>query len=148
MGKTGFGHHVVVAGYDLDAGTVTIFEPNDVLPYSIYPCPIEVFRRAWEESAQWRDGRYEPWPNHHPFGGEWSLHDGYGPYLMVWIEPERDPHWDIAKSIRDSYRRNEKSSPASIRDRMRFMAANGKFLNGRPGRQGWRVVQRQSGVGS
>lgn len=108
MGKTGFGHHVVVAGYDLDAGTVTIYEPNDVLPYSIYPCPIEVFRRAWEESAQWRDGRYEPWPNHHPFGGEWSLHDGYGPYLMVWIEPERDPHWDIAKSIRDSYRRNER----------------------------------------
>jgi hypothetical protein len=26
MGKTGFGHHVVVAGYDLDHGTVTIFE--------------------------------------------------------------------------------------------------------------------------
>ena len=44
MGKTGFGHHVVVAGYDLERGTVTIFEPNDVMPHARYEAPIEVFR--------------------------------------------------------------------------------------------------------
>ena len=108
MGPTGFGHHVVVAGYDLEAGTVTIFEPNDVLPYARYQAPIEVFRRAWEESAQRANAGYQPWPHHHPWGGEWSLHDGYGPYLMVWVEPGRDPNWDIAGSIRHSYRRNLK----------------------------------------
>src|SRR3546814_15449196 len=54
----------------------------------------------------WNDGRYEAWPHHHPFAGEWSLHDGYGPYLMAWVEPGRDPDWDIAKSIRHSFRRN------------------------------------------
>ncbi len=27
---------------------------------------------------------------------------------MVWVEPERDPHWDIAAAIRHSFRRNLK----------------------------------------
>lgn len=108
LGPTGFGHHVVVAGYDLDKQTVRIFEPNDVLPNSIYDCPVKVFRRAWEEPLQRSDGHYKAWPHHYPFDGEWSLHDGYGPYLMVWIEPERDPNWDIAKAIRHSFRRNLK----------------------------------------
>jgi hypothetical protein len=106
MGRTGFGHHVVVAGYDLAGDTVTIYEPNDVLPHSVYECPIAVFRQAWEESAQWKEGEYEAWPNHHAYEGEWSLHDGYGPYLMMWVEPGRDPDWDIAASIRHSFRRN------------------------------------------
>jgi hypothetical protein len=108
MGKTGFGHHVVVAGYDLERGTITIFEPNDVMPYSRYEAPIDVFRTAWEQSSQRGASGYEPWEHHHAFGGEWSLHDGYGPYLMVWVEPDRDPDWDIAKSIRHSFRRNLK----------------------------------------
>lgn len=108
MGKTGFGHHVVVAGYDLDRGTVTIFEPNDLMPHSRYEAPIDVFRAAWQQSAQRGPSGYEPWENHHPFNGEWSLHDGYGPYLMVWVEPDRDPDWDIAQSIRHSFRRNLK----------------------------------------
>lgn len=108
MGKTGFGHHVVVAGYDLARGTVTIFEPNDILPHSRYEAPIEVFRAAWEQSMQRGQSGYEPWEHHHPFGGEWSLHDGYGPYLMVWVEPERDPDWNIAVAIRHSFRRNLK----------------------------------------
>jgi hypothetical protein len=108
MGKTGFGHHVVVSGYDLERGTVTIFEPNDILPHSRYEAPIDVFRTAWEQSMQRGPKGYEPWEHHHPFAGEWSLHDGYGPYLMVWVEPERDPHWDIATSIRHSFRRNLK----------------------------------------
>jgi hypothetical protein len=108
MGKTGFGHHVVVAGYDLDRGTVTIFEPNDILPHARYEAPIAVFREAWEQSKQRGPNGYQAWEHHHPFGGEWSLHDGYGPYLMVWVEPERDPEWDIAKSIRHSFRRNLK----------------------------------------
>lgn len=108
MGKTGFGHHVVVSGYDLERGMVTIFEPNDILPHSRYEAPIDVFRTAWEQSKQRGPTGYEPWEHHHPFGGEWSLHDGYGPYLMVWVEPERDPHWDIATSIRHSFRRNLK----------------------------------------
>ncbi|MDB5559854.1 MAG: hypothetical protein JWQ36_2788, partial [Enterovirga sp.] len=46
MGPTGFGHHIVVSGYDLAAGTVTIFEPNDLMPHARYTCPVEVFRRA------------------------------------------------------------------------------------------------------
>ncbi|HEY5127628.1 MAG TPA: hypothetical protein VIJ35_10090 [Bradyrhizobium sp.] len=108
MGKTGFGHHVVVSGYDMERGIVTIFEPNDILPHSRYEAPIEVFRTAWEQSMQRGPSGYEPWKHHHPFGGEWSLHDGYGPYLMVWVDPERDPEWDIAKSIRHSFRRNLK----------------------------------------
>ncbi|MCP1676206.1 hypothetical protein J2T57_003365 [Natronocella acetinitrilica] len=108
MGPTGFGHHVVVTAYDLDAGSVTIYEPNDVLPYSKYDVPVEVFRRAWEESQQRGPSGYEPWAHHHPWGGEWSLHDGYGPYLMVWVEPERNPEWDIKAAIRDSFRRNLK----------------------------------------
>ncbi|MEA2993861.1 MAG: hypothetical protein QOD40_2781 [Alphaproteobacteria bacterium] len=108
MGKTGFGHHVVVAGYDLDRGTVTIFEPNDILPHARYEAPIAVFREAWEQSKQRGPEGYQAWEHHHPFGGEWSLHDGYGPYLMVWVEPERAPDWDIAKSIRHSFRRNLK----------------------------------------
>jgi len=104
----GFGHHVVIAGYDLGRGTVTVYEPNDVLPYARYECPIEVFRRAWAEAAQ-RDGRhYRAWPNHYPWEGEWSLHDGYGPYLMVWVEPGRDPAWDVGRSIRASFWRNLK----------------------------------------
>jgi hypothetical protein len=108
MGKTGFGHHVVVAGYDLDRGTVTIFEPNDILPHARYEAPIAVFREAWEQSKQRGPEGYQAWEHHHPFGGEWSLHDGYGPYLMVWVEPQRDPEWNIAKSIRHSFRRNLK----------------------------------------
>ncbi|QTL03775.1 hypothetical protein J5J86_24170 [Aquabacter sp. L1I39] len=108
MGRSGFGHHVVVAGYDLDKGTVTIFEPNDVMPHSRYEAPIEVFLEAWVQSKQRGPNGYEPWEHHHPFGGEWSLHDGYGPYLMVWVEPGRDPSWDIAASIRHSFRRNLK----------------------------------------
>lgn len=104
----GFGHHVVIAGYDLGRETVTVFEPNDVLPYSRYECPINAFRRAWEESAQREGGHYVPWPNHKPWDGEWSLHDGYGPYQMLWIEPGRDPAWDVAASIRSSFRRNLK----------------------------------------
>ena len=104
----GFGHHIVIAGYDLAEGTVTVYEPNDVMPYSRYRAPINVFRRAWEESAQREGGHYVAWPNHYPWNGEWSLHDGYGPYQMMWVEPGRDPCWDIAASIRDSYRRNLK----------------------------------------
>jgi hypothetical protein len=108
LGKTGFGHHIVIAGYDLEKGTVTVYEPNDVESHARYECPIEVFRRAWEE-AKLRDGdHYRAWEHHHPWGGEWSLHDGYGPYLMVWIEPGKDPAWSIEVAIRDSFRRNLK----------------------------------------
>lgn len=108
MGKSGFGHHIVISGYDLDKERVTIFEPNDVLPHCVYECPISVFKQAWQESLQREDGHYKAWPHHHPFDGDWSLHDGYGPYLMVWVEKDRDPDWDIGKSIRHSYRRNTK----------------------------------------
>jgi len=104
----GFGHHVIVAGYDLACDTVLIYEPNDVLPHARYECPIPVFRRAWEEAAQREGGHYSAWPNHRGWNGEWSLHDGYGPYQMMWVEPGRDPAWDIAASIRDSFRRNLK----------------------------------------
>ncbi len=104
----GFGHHVVVAGCDLERGTVTVYEPNDILPHARYECPIPVFRQAWEESAQREDRHYVEWPSHYAFDGEWSLHDGYGPYEMMWVEPGRDPSWDIARSIRDSFRRNLK----------------------------------------
>ena len=98
----------MATGYDLDAGTVTIYEPNDVLPHSRYRCPVEAFRKGWEEAAQRVNNRYEEWPHHHPWDGEWSLHDGYGPYQMMWVEPGRDPNWDIAVSIRHSYLRNLK----------------------------------------
>ncbi len=108
MKDTGFGHHVVVAGYDLKKRTVVIWEPNDIAEHARYECPLEVFRRAWEEPSQRANGRYQAWPHHYPWAGEWSLHDGYGPYLTVWVEPGRDPHWDIAASIRDSFRRNLK----------------------------------------
>lgn len=104
----GFGHHIVIAGYDLEKDTVLVYEPNDYLPHSRYECPIPVFRQAWEEACQ-RDGNhYREWENHYPFDGEWSLHDGYGPYLMVWVEPDRDREWDIAASIVHSFRRNMK----------------------------------------
>lgn len=106
MAETGFGHHVVVAGYDLHKRTVVIWEPNDIAAHARFECPLEVFRRAWEESAQRVNGRYQAWAHHHPWDGEWSLHDGYGPYLMVWVEPGRDPSWEIGASIRDSFRRN------------------------------------------
>jgi hypothetical protein len=105
----GFGHHIVIAGYDLARETVTVYEPNDVLPHARYECPLNVFRRAWEEAAQREGGHYTEWPNHYPFGGEWSLHDGYGPYQMRWVEPGRDPAWDVAASIRHSFRRNLKT---------------------------------------
>ncbi len=108
MKDTGFGHHVVVAGYDLARRTVVIWEPNDIAEHARYECPLDVFRRAWEEPAQRADGHYKAWPHHYPWDGEWSLHDGYGPYLRVWVEPGRDPHWDIAASIRSSFRRNLK----------------------------------------
>lgn len=108
MKQTGFGHHVVVGGYDMKKRTVTIWEPNDIPEHARYECPFDVFRRAWEEPAQRESGGYKAWPHHYPWGGQWSLHDGYGPYLMVWVEPGRDPHWDIAVSIRDSFRRNLK----------------------------------------
>lgn len=109
MGPTGFGHHVVVTGYDVAAGTVTIYEPNDVLPHCCYDVPIGEFRIAWEEAAQrGPDRRYHAWPGHHPWGGQWSLHDGYGPYLMVWIEPGRRADWNILDAIKVSFRRNMK----------------------------------------
>jgi hypothetical protein len=108
MGPTGFGHHIVVSGYDLAAGTVTIFEPNDLMPHARYTCPVEVFRRAWTEAGQRDERGYKAWEHHYPWNGEWSLHDGYGPFLMVWVEGERDPNWDIAASIRHSFRRNMK----------------------------------------
>jgi len=104
----GFGHHVVVSGYDLERETVTIYEPNDVMPHARFECPINVFRRAWQEAEQREGGHYTEWPNHYPFDGEWSLHDGYGPYQMMWVEPGRDPDWDVARSIRHSFRRNMK----------------------------------------
>src|SRR5262249_47537506 len=102
------GHHVVVAGYDLERQVVVIWEPNDLAEHARYECPLAVFRAAWEQASQREDDRYRAWAHHHPWGGEWSLHDGYGPYLMVWVEPERDPRWDIAAAIRDSFRRNLK----------------------------------------
>lgn len=108
LGKSGFGHHVVVAGYDLARGTVTIYEPNDLMPHSRYECPIPAFRQAWEEASQRVGPHYVEWEHHHPWGGQWSLHDGYGPYLMIWIEPGKDPAWDLAATIRDSFRRNLK----------------------------------------
>jgi hypothetical protein len=108
MGPSGYGHHVVVSGYDLATAMVTIVEPNDLPAHCSFECPIDVFRQAWEEAAQWHGDHYKEWTDHLPFGGEWTLHDGYGPYLMVWVEPERDPHWDIALSIRRSFRRNTK----------------------------------------
>ena len=104
----GFGHHIVIAGYDLARDTVIVYEPNDILPHARYECPIPVFRRAWEEAQQREGGHYTEWPSHYPWDGEWSLHDGYGPYQMMWVEPGRDPGWDIARSIRDSFRRNLK----------------------------------------
>jgi hypothetical protein len=106
--KFASGHHIIIAGYDLDAKTVTIYEPNDILPHARFKCPIDVFRKAWEGAAQRVDNRYQAWPYHHGWTGEWSLHDGYGPYQMMWVEPARDPHWDIAVSIRHSFRRNLK----------------------------------------
>lgn len=108
MPPTGFGHHVVIAGYDLDKGTVTVFEPNDILPHSRYEAPIAVFRQAWLEANQRGNDGFQPWPHHKAWNGEWTLHDGYGPYLMIWVEPGRDPAWDVARSIRHSYRRNMK----------------------------------------
>jgi hypothetical protein len=108
MKDTGFGHHVVVGGYDLERQVVTIWEPNDLAEHARYECPIEVFKRAWAESSQREGDQYRAWPYHHPWGGQWSLHDGYGPYLMVWVEPGRDQQWDIAAGIRDSFRRNLK----------------------------------------
>ena len=106
--KYASGHHIVIAGYDEEGGTVTIYEPNDILPHSRFKCPVEVFRRAWEGAAQRVDNRYQEWPYHHGWNGAWSLHDGYGPYQMMWVEPGRDPHWDVAVSIRHSFRRNLK----------------------------------------
>jgi len=103
-----YGHHIVIAGYDLGRDSVTIYEPNDKLPHAKYDCRIGVFRRAWEESAQREGGHYTAWPGHYPFAAEWSLHDGYGPYQMMWVEPGRDQSWSIARSIRDSFRRNLK----------------------------------------
>ncbi|GAB3648364.1 cysteine peptidase family C39 domain-containing protein [Ramlibacter alkalitolerans] len=108
MKSSGFGHHVVVAGYDLQRQVVVIWEPNDLAEHARYECPISVFRQAWAEAGQRQDDQYHAWAHHHPWGGEWSLHDGYGPYLMVWVEPRRDPDWDIAAAIRDSFRRNLK----------------------------------------
>jgi len=108
MPPTGFGHHVVVAGYDLERSEVVIYEPNDIMPYSRFVCPIDVFRQAWSEADQRNSGHYVEWPHHKPFDGQWSLHDGYGPYLMMWIEPGRDPNWDIWATIRDSFYRNLK----------------------------------------
>ena len=108
MKETGFGHHVVVSGYDLQRRVVVIWEPNDLAEHARYECPIDVFQQAWEQASQRTADQYRAWPHHHPWGGQWSLHDGYGPYLMVWVEPERDPHWDIAVAIRDSFRRNLK----------------------------------------
>ena len=82
----GFGHHVVISGYDLAKGTVTIFEPNDIMPHAKYEAPIAVFRQAWEEANQRGKDGFEPWVDHKAWNGEWTLHDGYGPYLMIWVE--------------------------------------------------------------
>lgn len=106
--KYASGHHIVVAGYDPKGDTVTIYEPNDILPHARYRCPVAAFRQGWEEAAQRVDNHYRAWRHHHPWAGTWSLHDGYGPYQMMWVEPGRDPNWDIAVSIRHSYRRNLK----------------------------------------
>lgn len=106
--KYGFGHHVVVSGYDDEAGTVTVWEPNDAVAHARFTCPIDAFRKAWAASDQRIEGHYSAWPHHHPWHDGPSLHDGYGPFCMVWIEPGRDPRWDIASSIRHSYRRNLK----------------------------------------
>ncbi len=108
MKETGFGHHVVVAGYDLKKNVVILWEPNDLSEHARYECPIEVFAQAWAQASQRTGDQYQAWPHHHPWGGQWSLHDGYGPFLMVWVEPQRDPHWRIAEAIRDSFRRNLK----------------------------------------
>jgi hypothetical protein len=108
LGPTGFGHHVVIAGYDMARGTVTVYEPNDIMPHARYECPIADFRLAWEEANQRTGDGYAAWAHHHPWGGAWSLHDGYGPYQMAWIEPGRDPNWSIHAAIRDSFRRNLK----------------------------------------
>lgn len=106
--KYASGHHIVIAGYDLEAQTVTVYEPNDVLPHSRYTCPVDAFRQAWAGAAQRVDNRYQEWPYHHGWHKSWSLHDGYGPYQMMWVEPGRDPEWDVAVSIRHSFRRNLK----------------------------------------
>ncbi len=108
LGKTGFGHHVVIAGYDLPRGTVTVYEPNEIMPNARYECPISAFRQGWEEANQRVGSEYMPWEHHHPWGGEWTLHDGYGPYLMVWIEPGKNENWNLAAAIRHSFRRNLK----------------------------------------
>ncbi len=108
MKSSGFGHHVMVAGYDLERQVVTIWEPNDLREHARYECPIEVFRLAWEQSSQRNGDQYQAWAHHHPWGGQWSLHDGYGPFLMVWVEPGRDPQWDVVHAIQHSYRRNLK----------------------------------------
>lgn len=108
MPPTGFGHHVVIAGYDLAKGTVTVYEPNDVMPHSRYEAPISVFKQAWEQASQRDANGFAPWKDHKAWNGEWTLHDGYGPYLMIWLEPGRDPGWDVAASIRHSFRRNTK----------------------------------------
>jgi hypothetical protein len=61
----GFGHHIVIAGYDLQRETVTVYEPNDVLPHARYECPINVFRRAGRgaaaEGGHYTGGRTMPW---------------------------------------------------------------------------------------
>lgn len=108
LGSTGFGHHVVIAGYDLGRDTVTIYEPNDVMPHARFECPITAFRQAWEEASQREGDGYAAWAGHHPWDGAWSLHDGYGPYLMVWIEPGRDPGWSMHATLRHSFLRNLK----------------------------------------
>jgi hypothetical protein len=112
--KFASGHHIMITGYDDKAGTVTIFEPNDVLPHSRYRCPVEAFRKGWEGAAQRVNNRYQEWPHHHPWANEYSLHDGYGPYQMLWVEPGRDPQWDIARISR---RPTAKSASSSHRGR-------------------------------
>ena len=75
MPRTGFGHHVVISGYDLASGTVTIFEPNDIMPHAKYEAPIKVFRQAWEEANQRGTDGFAPWVDHKAWNGEWTLHD-------------------------------------------------------------------------
>ena len=103
-----WGHHAVVAGFDEERGIVILYEPNEIPENARFEAPIEVFRRAWEEAAQFADGEYRPWRGHKPYAGEASLHDGYGPYAMVLIEPERDPDWSKVAAIKATFRRNLK----------------------------------------
>ena len=69
----------MIAGYDLDRGTVTVFEPNDMMPHARYEAPIEVFRRAWEESEQRGNDGFQPWADHKPWAANGRFTTATGP---------------------------------------------------------------------